>query len=153
MTGWITSSTCRDRISPPPNWPGCSTACVPPGSLMVNMTSASGGSLDALRKPGRIVISATKSGTEKNATVFARYWVEALRDPAADTDKNETVSALEAFRYAQRKTGAFYESEKRLATEHAVLDEGGKPEASLAAAFPVVRFGAHRRPLRAIPPS
>lgn len=109
--------------------------------LLVNMTSASGGALDALRKPGRIVISATKSGTEKNATVFARYWVEALRDPAADTDKNETVSALEAFRYAQHKTGAFYESEKRLATEHAVLDEGGKPEASLAAVFPVVRFG------------
>ena len=50
-----------------------------------------------------MVITATKTGTEKNATVFARYWVEALRDPAADTDKNETISALEAFRYAERK--------------------------------------------------
>ena len=65
--------------------------------LVVNMTSASGGSRAALEKPNRVVITATKSGTEKNATVFARYWVEALRDPAADTDKNETVSALEAF--------------------------------------------------------
>ena len=35
----------------------------------------------ALEKPGRAVITATKSGTEKNATVFARYWVQALHDP------------------------------------------------------------------------
>ncbi len=66
--------------------------------LVVNMTSASGGSVAALRRHGRVVICATKTGTETNATVFARYWAEALRDPAADTDKNETVSALEAFR-------------------------------------------------------
>ena len=64
------------------------------------------------------MIAATKSGTEKNATVFARYWVEALRDPAADMDKNEAISALEAFQYADRKTAEFYESQKRLATEH-----------------------------------
>ena len=48
-----------------------------------------------------MVITATKSGTEKNATYFARYWIEALRDPAADADKNEVISALEAFRYAE----------------------------------------------------
>ncbi len=46
--------------------------------LVVNTTSASGGSVAALERPGRAVIAATKSGTEKNATVFARYWVEAL---------------------------------------------------------------------------
>ena len=68
--------------------------------LVVNMTSASGGSRASLEKANRVVITATKSGNEKNATVFARFWVEALRDPAADTDKNETVSALEAFIYA-----------------------------------------------------
>jgi hypothetical protein len=58
--------------------------------------------------------------------VFARYWVEALRDPAADTDKNETISALEAYRYAEQKTSQFYESQKRLATEHSVLEDTGK---------------------------
>ena len=72
--------------------------------LVVNMTSSSGGSIEFLRKPNRVVISATKTGSEKNATVFARYWAEALRDPAADTDKNESVSALEAFHFAERKT-------------------------------------------------
>src|SRR6202035_5361893 len=57
--------------------------------LIVNTTSASGGSIGALQKPGRIVIAATKTGTEKNAAVFARFWVEALRDASADVDKNE----------------------------------------------------------------
>jgi hypothetical protein len=43
--------------------------------LVVDTTSASGGGIQALERPGRAVIAATKSGTEKNATVFARYWV------------------------------------------------------------------------------
>lgn len=122
--------------------------------LVVNMTSSSGGAIAFLRKPTRVVISATRNGSEKNATSFARYWAEALRDPAADTDKNESVSALEAFRYAQRKTGDFYESQKRLATEHAVLEDTGKGdgerspspengEGRLAATFPMVRLGAN----------
>ena len=121
--------------------------------MVVNMTSSSGGSIEFLRKPGRVVITATKTGTEKNATVFARYWAAALGDPAADTDKNETVSALEAFQYAQRKTAEFYESQKRIATEHPVLEDTGKGEGErapaagngegvLAAAFPVLRLGA-----------
>src|ERR1700676_4671825 len=96
--------------------------------LVVNMTSASGGSRAALEKPNRVVITATKSGNEKNATVFARYWVEALRDTSADTDKNETVSALEAFVYAEQKTSQFYETQKRLATEHPTLEDTGQED-------------------------
>jgi hypothetical protein len=96
--------------------------------LVVNMTSCSGGSLKAFQRAGRVVVTATKTATERNATIFARYWVEALRDPAADTDKNETISALEAYKYAERKTAEFYESQKRLATEHALLEDTGKGE-------------------------
>jgi len=121
--------------------------------LVVNMTSCSGGSRASLEKPGRVVITATKSGTEKNATVFARYWVEGLRDPAADTDKNESISALEAFTYADQKTAQFYETEKRLATEHPMLEDTGqgdgarKPSAEngqglLASRFTMLRIGA-----------
>src|SRR5580700_63775 len=124
--------------------------------LIVNTTSASGGSIGALQKAGRIVIAATKTGTEKNATVFARYWVDALRDGSADTDKNEAISALEAFIYADRKTAAFYESQKRLATEHAVFEDTGKKEAVraasaengeglLAANFVLLRLGAAQK--------
>ena len=97
--------------------------------LVVNTTSAGGASISALQHVNRTVISATRSGTEKNATLFARYFVEALRDPSADTDKNETLSALEAFHYADQKTVKFYETQKRLATEHAVLEDTGKGEA------------------------
>ena len=118
--------------------------------LVVNMTSCSGASLAALARKDRIVITATKSGTEKNAPVFARYWVDALRDLSADTDKNGTVSALEAFVYAQKKTTAYFESEKLLATEHAVMTDTGRAEGvrdpkpengqgMLAATFPLLR--------------
>ena len=117
------------------------------------MTSSSGGALERLRKENRVLVVATKSGTEKNATVFARYWAEALRDPSADTDKNEAITALEAFRYASQKTAAFYDSQKRLATEHPLLEDTGKGEGvrapapeegqgRLAAAFTLLRFGA-----------
>jgi hypothetical protein len=118
--------------------------------LVVNMTSASGASLPLLAKKNRVVITATKSGTEKNATVFARYWLDALQNAAADTDKNGTVSALEAFRFAQGKTAAYFQQEKLLATEHAMLDDTGaksgvrdpapaNAQGLLAAAFPVIR--------------
>jgi hypothetical protein len=122
--------------------------------MVVNTTSASGGSLAALQKAGRGVIAATKAGTEKNATVFARYWVEALRDSGADVDKNDAISALETFQYATRKTADFYESQKRLATEHAVFDDTGKSTEGVRAAstaagqglllssFTLVRIGA-----------
>ena len=127
--------------------------------LIVNMSSASGGSLNSLQKKNRIVITATKTGTEKNATVFARYWAEALREPAADADKNDTVSALEAFHYAERKTTEFFDTQKRLATEHAVLEDTGKGEGErnpspdngegkLAGTFAVVRLGANANAAR-----
>lgn len=100
--------------------------------LVVNMTSCSGGSLVSLQRPNRVVITATKSGTEKNATYFARYWIEALRDPAADSDKNETISALEAFKYAEQKTAKFFETQNRLATEHPLIEDTGKGEGTRA---------------------
>ena len=122
--------------------------------LVVNMTSCSGGSIEQLRRPTRIVITATKTGSEKNATNFARYFAEALREPAADADKNEAISALEAFRYAQTKTTEFFDTQKRLATEHSVIEDTGKGngeksataangEGKLAGAFTVVRLGAN----------
>lgn len=110
---------------------------IPAGrQLVVDMTSCSGGVSAQLKKDNRTVITATKSGTEKNATVFARYWVDALRDTAADTDKNETISALEAFQYAERKTAQFYSEQKRLATEHPQIDDQQR-----AASFPLLKFG------------
>ena len=146
---------------PGPDYSGTELAAlcdkVPAGrQLVVNTTSASGGSLEALQRAKRAVILATKAGSERNATVFARYWVEALRDPSADSDKNEVVSALEAYRFADRKTVEFYETNKRLATEHAVMEDTGSGEGVrapstangqglLAASFPLLRIGSAQR--------
>ena len=121
--------------------------------LIVNTTSASGGSIVPLEKAGRALITATKTGTEKNATIFARYWAEALQDPTADTNKDESISALEAYVYAARKTQEFYDGQKRLATEHAVFEDTGKQEAVreaspqtgeglLLSTFTLVRMGS-----------
>jgi hypothetical protein len=124
--------------------------------LIVNTTSASGGSIAAFDRPGRAVIAATKTGTEKNATIFARYWVEALRDPTSDVNKNDAITAIEAFDYASAKTAAFYDSQKRLATEHAVFEDTGKHESVRAAStetgeglflsnFTLVRLGSAQK--------
>jgi hypothetical protein len=124
--------------------------------LIVNTTSASGGSVAALEKHGRAVIAATKSGTEKNATVFARYWVQALHDPEADVDKNDAITALEAFRYATSRTAEFYDAQKRLATEHAVFEDTGLHDAVreastdtgeglLLSSFTLIRLGAAQK--------
>ena len=122
--------------------------------LIVDTTSASGGAVQVLERPGRAVIAATKSGTEKNATVFARYWVEALEDPTADTDKSDSISAMEAFRYAAKKTAAFYDSQKRLATEHAVFNDTGRGEpvresgngqGMLMSSFTLLRLGSNQQ--------
>jgi hypothetical protein len=110
--------------------------------LIVNATSASGGSVHALLGENRTVITATKAGTEKNATVFARYWIEALRDAAADTDKNEVITALEAFKFAETKTKQFYETNKRLATEHPTLNGGDASGPVNAGRFAVLRIGS-----------
>ncbi|MBZ2183579.1 MAG: hypothetical protein K7J46_02635 [Bryobacter sp.] len=121
--------------------------------LVVNTTSASGASLADLRQEGRTVITATKSGTEKLATVFARFWLEALRDPQSDADKNDIVSALEAYRYADTKTTKYFESNQRLASEHALIadtsssqgwrtPDSTKGEAMVAMRMPVLVFGS-----------
>lgn len=122
--------------------------------LIVNTTSASGGSVAVLERAHRAVIAATKSGTEKNATVFARYWVDSLQDANADVDKSDSISAMESFEYAARKTADFYSSQKRLATEHAVFDdtgdsqpvrEPGNDEGKLMSSFAVIRVGASQQ--------
>ena len=107
--------------------------------LVVITTSAAGASLKTLKGEGRVVISATKSGRERNSTVFAGFWVEALGDPAADSDKNEAITALEAFQYTQRKVKDYYAKRKQLATEHPRL------QGDAAASFTVARLGKARQ--------
>jgi hypothetical protein len=99
---------------------------VPAGRyVVVNTTSASGGSMQALAHEKSIVITATKSGSEKNQTHMGEFFIEALRDGNADADKNGRISVLEAFSYAARKVEEYYSQDGTLQTEHAVLDDDG----------------------------
>ncbi len=93
--------------------------------VFVDTTSSSGEFVKPLSGPNRIVITATRSGNEQNATIFAEYFIDALTNEAADTDKNNRISVLEAFDYATHLVADKYNEQKRLATEHALLDDNG----------------------------
>ncbi|HEX5446744.1 MAG TPA: hypothetical protein VFW87_23200, partial [Pirellulales bacterium] len=92
---------------------------------MVNCASASGPFINALSGKNRVVVTAAKSGFEHNFARFGDYLSAAIGDPAADLDKDEQTSLLEAFLMASAKTQEFYAEDARLATEHALIDDNG----------------------------
>jgi hypothetical protein len=94
-------------------------------AVFINCASSSGEFIKPLSASGRIIITATRSGNEQNATNFAEHFIAGLTDPAADADKNGRVSLLEAFNYATKLTADWYKRKNRLATEHALIDDNG----------------------------
>lgn len=92
---------------------------------IVNCASASGPFINALSGKNRVVVTATKSGFEHNFARFGDYLSAAIGDPAADLDKDEQTSLLEAFLMASARTHEFYAEDARLATEHALIDDNG----------------------------
>jgi hypothetical protein len=93
--------------------------------VVFNMASASGEFIKPLSAAGRVVVTATRSGQEQNATRFPENFIAALGSREADADQNGRVSVLEAFNYAARLTAEYYARAGRLATEHALLDDSG----------------------------
>ncbi len=100
--------------------------------LVVNATSASGAVLEKLAVNGRTVITATRSGFERNATRFAEHFAAALADGSADINKNGIITAQEAFDYATREVADSFEKEGTLATEHPQLAGDGAARFTLA---------------------
>lgn len=93
--------------------------------IVINCASSSSPFLNQLSAPGRLIVTATRSGHEANYARFGQFLAEAITDPEADLDKDDQTSLLEAFVMASRRLGEFYEAEGRLATEHALLDDNG----------------------------
>jgi len=106
--------------------------------LLVNATSASGAGLEEWSADGRTVITATRSGAERNATRFAEHFAAALSSADADINKDGRITAQEAFDYAARRVADSYESEGTLATEHPQI------AGSQAGAFEVARLTVRR---------
>ncbi|NIP77663.1 MAG: hypothetical protein GWM90_00045 [Gemmatimonadetes bacterium] len=98
--------------------------------VVVNAASASGGFIGSLSAPGRVVITATRSGRQNEATRFGGHFVDALAG-GADTDKDGRVSMLEAFEFARLEVAREYERAGQLATENALLDDNGDGRGSL----------------------
>lgn len=92
---------------------------------IINTASSSAPFLKELSAPGRVVLTATKSGFEQNTTRFGQYLAKAIIEPEADLDKDGQTSLLEAFLIASHRVGEFYAAAGRLATEHALLDDNG----------------------------
>ena len=94
--------------------------------VFVNTASSSGVFLQALAGPARTIVTATKTGGERNETRFAEFFVQALDAEEADRDRNGRVSVQEAFDFAVAKVKAAYEKEGHILTEHAALDDGSQ---------------------------
>jgi hypothetical protein len=93
--------------------------------VVINLASASGDWVETLSGERRTIVTATKSGHERNQPEFPEYFVNALTGDGADTDKDSRVSVLEAFRYATTEVARSYDRAGRLVTEHALLDDDG----------------------------
>lgn len=107
--------------------------------IVIVSTSASGALLEPLAQPGRVVMTATKSGGEVNAVRFTEHLARVLESASGDLDRNEIMTVAEAFRAARAATARWYEEQGLLASEHARL--AGEDAAEL----PLAYLGSLRR--------
>ncbi len=92
--------------------------------VVIAAFSTSGAWLKPLAAPGRVIVTATKSGSENNYARFGGRLAAAFAK-GADLDKDGQTSLLEAWLTAARETAEFYKNEGRLATEHSLLEDNG----------------------------
>lgn len=98
--------------------------------VFINTSSASAPFVEALSGPERIVITATRTGTQTNETSFPRFMIEALTESVADRDKDGRTSVAELYTYASEKTDQWFEDNGNIPTENALLDDNGDQEGS-----------------------
>jgi len=92
---------------------------------LVHTGSASGGWVQPLAGPNRVIITATRTSREQNATEFGQFFAEAIAGEGSDLDHDGRVSLLEAFMYARQEVARLYEEQNEILTEHAVLEDDG----------------------------
>jgi hypothetical protein len=104
--------------------------------VFVNAASGSGDFVPVIAAKGRVVVTASKTGIERNESIFARPFVRGLTGTEADADKDGRVSVFEAFDFAKKEVARAYDADKKMLTEHAVLSD--------SALARTVSFGAPR---------
>lgn len=108
-------------------------------TVVVNCASSSAPFINQLSGKNRIVVTATKSGTQYNYARFGAYFARAIASPESDLDHDDEVSVHEAFLRASAEVRQFYESEARIATEQALIDDNGDGRGTPAKMFRGVR--------------
>ncbi len=106
---------------------------------VINCASASSPFIDRLSEPDRIILTATRSGSEVNYARFGGFLADAIGELTSDLDKDGQVSLLEAYLTASRQTAAYYEGRGQLATEHALLEDTGDARGVTADFFEGIR--------------
>ncbi len=102
-------------------------------------SSCSGPFINALSGPNRIIVTATKSGSEQNYSRFGDYFSRSIGVSTSDLDHDGSVSILEAFLVASRGLSNWYVEEGRLASEQALIDDNGDKRGTPANFFRGVR--------------
>lgn len=91
---------------------------------VVNTASSSGPFIEVLSGPERVIVTATSSASENLAPRFGGHFVTSFTDEA-DRDKDGRISLREAFVHATTMVEQDFERERRIRTEHALLDDDG----------------------------
>lgn len=93
--------------------------------IFIHGGSASAPFINSLSKPNRILMTATRSGTELNYARFGERFAQVISSRDGDANQDGQVSLLEAFVSAAQSVEQFYKDEGRLASEHALIDDNG----------------------------
>ena len=107
--------------------------------VIANCASSSGPFINRLSAKNRVIVTATKSGSQYNYARFGEYFARAIASLDSDLDHDDAVSVQEAFLRASSDVQDFYDSEARLATEHALIDDNGDARGTPAKMFRGVR--------------
>ena len=97
--------------------------------VFINTASASAPFIEALGGvEGRIIITATRTGTQKNETSFPRFMVEAFANPGTDRDKDSRISVAEVYLFAAERTAQWFDDNGNIPTEDALIADTGEAQ-------------------------
>ena len=103
--------------------------------IFINCASASAPFIAQLSGENRIIITATKSSQQVYYTKFNEFLAHAMGNEEADIDKDSQTSLFESFLFASAEVKKYYDKDKRISGENAVLDDNGDKLGSLADMF------------------
>ncbi len=93
--------------------------------VFIHGGSASAPFINRLSRPNRILMTATRSGSEINYARFGERFAHIIASRGGDSNQDGQVSLLEAFVATAQSVDQFYKDENRLASEHALIDDNG----------------------------